>query len=89
MKFSHTITIEIENSELDLAVDFDFVGGTPAKIDALPEDCYPEEPDEYEIDKAFIVFKDGSHDVSYLIGDIYESIEDRLEDCKGEWLDEV
>jgi hypothetical protein len=39
--------VTLEDFTFDVLVVF-FAPGTPAKIDALPEDCYPEEP--YELD---------------------------------------
>jgi len=44
-----TITIEIE-----VDVEFTFTKGYPANIFGPPENCYPGEPDEFEIESASV-----------------------------------
>lgn len=39
--------------------DFDYLPGKPASIYGLPENCYPFEPDEYEISKIQLEISDG------------------------------
>lgn len=42
-----TYTVNILDQEIEVEVTY-FYGGCPAKINALPEDCYPEEPPEVD-----------------------------------------
>lgn len=82
------INLEIEGKEFECEVSFNFTKGTPGVYHLAPEDCYPSEPDEYEIIELVIFAGELStcnkHDISFLIEDLTESIEEQLEEIRNE-----
>tara|TARA_R110000803_G_scaffold210829_1_gene284059 strand:+ start:6690 stop:6959 length:270 start_codon:yes stop_codon:yes gene_type:complete len=44
-----TFLVDSDGQEWDIQFDFTYYPGRPAKLYALPEDCHPEEDEEYEI----------------------------------------
>ena len=56
-KFNTTITIpshpdpdQADEVEVEVEIKYTYTPGTPAKLDALPEDCYPADGPEVEIE---------------------------------------
>jgi len=79
------INIVINGYDFTLEVGYSFIKGRPAKLYALPENCYPEEPDEWIIESASIVNKQsGLDNIDFLIEaleeDIIEALEEKLID---------
>jgi len=79
------INIVINGYDFTLEVGYSFTKGRPAKLYALPENCYPEDPDEWIIESASIVSDDGALDnIDFLIEaleeDIIEALEEKLVD---------
>ena len=79
------------NIELD--VEFTYVGGIPAKIDALPEDCYPAEDEEIEIQSITCNGESVETDDLYLSikGEmvwIDEDIKEFISTNREQWMDE-
>jgi len=75
------IKIEIMNTEFDAVVEYDYTPAVPAKLDALPEDCYPAEPEEFGInDLTLIDDKGHQYDISDLVclmeDDLIEAIKE-------------
>lgn len=53
------ITIEILGCECNARVEFEYSPGCVARVDALPEDCYPAEDEEYELLSLKIINDEG------------------------------
>jgi hypothetical protein len=43
------IELQINNKVIKCLIDYEFTPGVPAKLYGLPENCYPAEPEEWEI----------------------------------------
>lgn len=63
------IDIEVNGVELKAEVHFDYTPAVPAKLYGHPEDCWPEEPAEWEFTELYLMADDGSYtvDISELI----------------------
>lgn len=63
------IEIEVNGVELKAEIHFDYTPPVPAKLYGPPEDCWPEEPAEWEFNELFLLADDGSYtiDISELI----------------------
>ena len=57
------IQIEIEGVEFEARVEFNYTPGRDAVLFALPEDCSPEEPEEFELTQLEIMIEDSWQDV--------------------------
>ena len=71
------ITLQLEGTEYSVAIDYTFTKGVPGKLCGPPEDCYPEEPEEWELHTLML----GSLDLSDLleIEDVRLSILEQLQ----------
>lgn len=58
IKFTYAVSYE---DEADIVVEFDcnYYFGRDAKINAEPEDCYPAEPAEYDLDNPMVDLGNG------------------------------
>lgn len=80
------ITIEICGKELEAEAVFKFTPEVPAYIDGLPEDCYPAEPEEWELCKLSLKDEDGDFLVDvdelilYIEDELIELLRDALEE---------
>ena len=43
------VKLQMEGCEYSVAVDYTFTKGVPGKLCGPPEDCYPEEPEDWEL----------------------------------------
>lgn len=50
-----TVPIEIMGVEFLAEVDYSYYPGSPGKVDGPPEDCYPPEPEELDINYVILV----------------------------------
>lgn len=77
------IQIEVAGKELDFVVEFNFTKGTPGVYHLAPEDCYPSEPDEYEVTALYCIgYEQGKrkqYDVSYMLEFINDEVVEILE----------
>lgn len=77
--------IYILGANLELHVTADVRFGRPAKIDALPEDCYEAEDDEVDIERVTIVTPSAVSASSVIVLDFeWDDIQ-----VAGRWLDEL
>jgi len=53
MRTTAYILIERENEEIELEIEGYYTPGTPGRKTGPPEDCYPDDPGEVEIDTIF------------------------------------
>lgn len=70
------ITIEVCGKELEAEVEFDFTPKVPARTSGLPENCWPEEPETWEIYGLFL--KDDSGVFCIGVSGLILYIEDEL-----------
>lgn len=77
------IQIEVAGVELDFVVEFNFTKGTPGVYHLAPENCYPAEPDEYEVFALYAIgYEQGKpkqYDVSYMLEFINDEVVEILE----------
>lgn len=52
--YEQEVSFEIGSTEATARVSFNFTKGYPGRYHGLPEDCYPAEPDEWEIIDLYI-----------------------------------
>lgn len=77
------VYIEMLGKEIEFEVEFNFTQGCAGVYHLAPEDCYPAEPDEYEITALNCIGleqgKRKHYDVSYLLDDLNDEITTLLE----------
>lgn len=61
------VTVEVSFNGADLLVKGDYSPHQPAKIYAPAEDCYPEEPGEFDVEAVIV----GGVDITELLMDAY------------------
>ena len=78
------VTIELCNKEFDVEVIFDFTPEVIAKVDALPENCYPGEAEIWDIYGLCLKDDDGNFvvDICKLIDHIED---DLIQAIKDQW----
>lgn len=80
---SQEIQIEVAGVELDFVAEFNFTKGAPGVYHLAPENCYPAEPDEYEVTALYCVgYEQGKrkqYDVSYMLEFINDEVVEILE----------
>ena len=80
---SEELQIEILGKEIEFQVEFNFTKGKPGVYHLAPEDCYPDEPDEYEVTALYCVgYEQGKrkqYDVSYMLEFINDEVVEILE----------
>lgn len=78
------INLDIEGKEFECEVEFDYTAGRPAVLFALPENCSPEEPEEWEITGLTILIEyphiTDKHDIGFIIEDLAEVIVEKLQE---------
>jgi hypothetical protein len=68
------VSIEICSKEFEVEVDFDFIPEVPAKLYGLPENCYPAEPEIWEINSLMLKDHEGVYSID--ICELIDYIED-------------
>jgi hypothetical protein len=70
------IRLEVNCLEIEAQVEFDYTAGVPGRLYGLPENQYPAEPEEFEIQSLMLKNNDSEFDVdiSELIAYIEEEI---------------
>ncbi len=84
-KTSHLIYFhDSQEEEFDVDVTFDYTisKGRPAKLNAAPEDCYPEEYPELEIELVTAEINYGSHKVDLKDSRWWDVIEEELNESE-------
>jgi len=80
---TETIYIEMLGKEIEFEVEFNFTQGCAGVYHLAPEDCYPAEPDEYEVCALYVVRAEQGrrklYDASYLLDDIKDEVIEILE----------
>ena len=72
------IELVIGDVGFDVEVQFTFTKGYPAKTNALPENCYPEEPDEWELESLNVVDDKTKYPIDILIDALHAEIIEKL-----------
>ena len=49
MQYKKTVTLDINNIEVEAMLTFDYTPEVRGVYDALPQDCYPTEPEEFDL----------------------------------------
>ncbi len=70
---TRSITVTIH--DIDLEVYFEYYKGSPGRLHAAPEDCYPEEPPELELESVCI---DEVNIMSLMDEDILDMVVDKI-----------
>ncbi len=73
---SDVVSIEINGTVFNADCDYEYEPEVRAKLDALPEDCYPEEPECFGLIKLVAQINKQSVDLTYLL--YVESIKEEL-----------
>jgi hypothetical protein len=81
--YTETITLEIGSVEVNFIVTFDYTPEIKGVYDALPQDCYPTEPEEFEL--ASIVHLASSRNCDWLIDVAYDQIIEKIKDVRDEY----
>ncbi len=74
MQYTKTVTLDINGSEVEAELSFNYTPEVQGVYNALPEDCFPTEPEEFEIIK--LVVED--NDCSWMIELVGGSLIDQL-----------
>ena len=65
-----------------LEIEGRYTSGRPAYVSGRPEDCYPEDPDEFEIYSAELIdlneFLEAGHDLDKTLKETAESLYERV-----------
>lgn len=80
MQYTKTVTLDINGSEVHAELSFNYTPEVQGVYDALPEDCFPTEPEEWELLKLVV----GEDDCTWIL----DHIEDELIDQVKEWIDD-
>jgi hypothetical protein len=75
MQYKKTVTLDINNIEVEATLTFDYTPEVKGVYDALPEDCYPTEPEEWDLLK--LRTEDGD-DCDWMIPYIADSLIEQL-----------
>lgn len=76
MQYTKTVTLDINNTEVEAVLTFNHTPFSPGFYSGQPEDCYPCEPEEYELIKLVA----GDNDCSWMIELIRDSLIEQLGD---------
>lgn len=79
MQYTKTVILEINDTEVEAVLTFDYTPEVQGVYDALPEDCFPTEPEEYELIK---LVAEGN-DCSWMLEHIGDSLIEQLGDDNG------
>ncbi len=75
MQYKKTVTLDINGSEVEAELSFNYTPEVQGVYDALPEDCFPTEPEEYDLLK--LKTEDGD-DCDWMIPYIADSLIEQL-----------
>jgi len=75
MQCKKTVTLDINNIDVEAIVTFDYTPEVQGVYDALPQDCFPTEPEEYDLLK--LRTEDGD-DCDWMIPYIANSLIEQL-----------
>ena len=75
MQHTKAVTIDINNIDVEAIVTFDYTPEVQGVYDALPQDCFPTEPEEYDLLK--LRTEDGD-DCDWMIPYIANSLIEQL-----------
>ena len=75
MKYTKTVTLDINGSEVEAELSFNYTPEVQGVYDALPEDCFPTEPEEWDLLK--LRTEDGD-DCDWMIQYIADSLIEQL-----------
>jgi hypothetical protein len=80
---SFDTTVELGEVEVEVTVKYNFSHGAPGKTDGLPENCYPAEGPEVEIEVVYLIDDKAKTDVlPKLAPDVVERLEEII--CDSE-----
>ena len=79
--------VNIGECQYEAMICFNYYPGRPAKLYALPEDCYPQEDAEFELLNVKIDIAEGVW--IDLPEDRYTLIQDELEEFANVWINDV
>lgn len=80
MQYTKTVTLDINGSEVEAELSFNYTPEVQGVYDALPEDCFPTEPEEYDLLK--LRTEDGD-DCDWMIPYIADNLIEQLGDNNG------
>ena len=74
-------TTYILGGNIELEIEFNYIGAVPACIDKLPEDCYPAEDEEIEILSVTCNGKQvDTDDIGIFNSGTYETLDNEIEE---------
>ncbi|AUR93160.1 hypothetical protein NVP1184A_21 [Vibrio phage 1.184.A._10N.286.49.A5] len=74
MQYTKTVTLEINGTEVEAMLTFDYTPEVQGVYDALPQDCFPTEPEEWELIK--LVAEDNN--CSWMLEHIGDNLIDQI-----------
>jgi hypothetical protein len=60
---SFETTVELEGNEVEVTVEYSYSPGTPGKFYGPPENCYPDEPAECEVEVIYLTADKAKTDI--------------------------
>lgn len=81
MQYTKTVTLDINGSEVEAELKFEYAPEMPGVYTALPENCFPTEPEEFDL--LSLKTEDGDNCdwmIPYIAEDLIEQIKESVDD---------
>lgn len=79
MQYTKTVILDINGSEVEAELTFNHTPEIPGVYTALPENCFPTEPEEWELLKLVV----DDNDCTWMLGHIEDDLIEQIGDDNG------